>query len=242
MLTYRIKREECFKLIIGDGLLTKIMLTNTLSRNEKIRSQMSESSQFSSLFSTVLNQLLTEQGSHITEQRNIDIFLSDIEILNRASYQTSLNPTTENRNTLNQLLSIGSDSISADNLDLVLKGKLSGMGQTFIDAGRKYNVDPALLVAISQHETGNGKSRAAEEKNNIAGMMGKNGLKSYASVQESIMDMARNVSENYVAKGLTSIATIGAKYAPIGAVNDPTGLNNNWVNGVTKYYNRLNIG
>ncbi len=219
------------------------MLTNTLSRNEKIRSQMSESAQFSSFFSTVLNQLLTQQqGSQNTEQGNIDIFLSDIGIQNGVSYQTFPIATTENYITQNQLLSIGSNSISAVNIDKVLKGKLSGMGQTFIDAGQKYNVDPSLLVAISQHETGNGKSRAAEEKNNIAGMMGKNGLKSYATVQESIMDMARNVSENYVKKGLTSISTIGAKYAPIGAANDPTGLNNNWVNGVTKYYNTINIG
>ena len=53
------------------------------------------------------------------------------------------------------------------------------------------------------------------------------------------MDMARNISNNYLGKGLSSISDIGAKYAPIGASNDPTGLNNYWVNGVTQYYNQL---
>ncbi|MDV2686981.1 glucosaminidase domain-containing protein, partial [Alkalihalophilus lindianensis] len=75
-------------------------------------------------------------------------------------------------------------TISADKLNQELGGKLQGMGQAFVNAGKVFNVDPALLAAIAQHETGNGKSRAAVEKNNIAGMMGINGLKSYASVEE----------------------------------------------------------
>lgn len=132
-------------------------------------------------------------------------------------------------------------SISPKELNQVLDGKLEGMGQVFIHVGKLYNVDPALLAAISQHETGNGQSHAAYEKNNVAGMMGANGLKSYSSVEASIMDMARNISKNYLQKGFTSIAKIGAKYAPIGADNDPTGLNHDWVTGVTKYYNQLRV-
>lgn len=70
-------------------------------------------------------------------------------------------------------------------------------------------------------------------------MMGNHGLKSYASIEDSIMDMAQNLSKNYLGKGLSSIATIGSKYAPIGAGNDPTGLNNHWVTGVNKYFNQF---
>jgi hypothetical protein len=139
----------------------------------------------------------------------------------------------------NQSLSF--NSISSEKLDQVLSGKLKGMGQVFCQAGQLFNVDPALLAAITQHETGNGKSQAANEKNNVAGMMGAGGLKSYPSVEASIMDMAKNISNNYLGKGLSNISEIGAKYAPIGASNDPTGLNNYWVNGVTKYYNQLRI-
>lgn len=135
--------------------------------------------------------------------------------------------------------SLNFSSVSSDKLDHELGGKLKGMGQIFHQAGQLFNVDPALLAAISQHETGNGKSQAANEKNNVAGMMGAGGLKSYPSVEASIMDMARNISNNYLGKGLSSISDIGAKYAPIGASNDPTGLNNYWVNGVTQYYNQL---
>lgn len=124
-------------------------------------------------------------------------------------------------------------------LENTLGGKLSGTSAHFINAGKKYDLDPNLLSAIAIHETGNGTSRAANEKNNIAGMMGKNGLRSYDSVEESIFDMARNLRQNYLNQGKTTIAAIGAKYAPVGAGNDPTGLNNHWVTGVNRQLNKL---
>ena len=124
-------------------------------------------------------------------------------------------------------------------LENILGGKLSGTSAHFINAGKKYDLDPNLLSAIAIHETGNGTSRAANEKNNIAGMMGKNGLRSYDSVEESIFDMARNLRQNYLNQGKTTVAAIGAKYAPVGAGNDPTGLNNHWVTGVNRQLNKL---
>ncbi|MGJ7921963.1 glucosaminidase domain-containing protein [Neobacillus sp. LXY-4] len=132
--------------------------------------------------------------------------------------------------------SLDYSDVSLSKLNSTLKGKLSSMGEHFIKAGRKYNINPNLLASIAIHETGNGKSRAAVEKLNIAGMMGKNGLKQYHSVEESIYDMARNLRENYLSQGKDTIAKIGAKYAPIGAGNDPTGLNNHWVKGVNNYF------
>lgn len=118
-----------------------------------------------------------------------------------------------------------------------LSGKLSGTAKDFITAGQKYNLNPLFLAAIAQHETGNGTSRAILEKNNVAGMMGRNGLRTYNTLQESIDAMASNLRRNYLNQGLTTISQIGAKYAPVGASNDPTGLNNHWVKGVTKKLN-----
>lgn len=95
------------------------------------------------------------------------------------------------------------------------------------------------MAAIAIHETGNGTSNAAKKKNNVGGMMGKNGLMTFNSLEEGIDKMASNLKRNYIDKGLTSIEQIQKKYAPIGASNDPTGLNNHWVKGVSKYYNML---
>lgn len=102
--------------------------------------------------------------------------------------------------------------------------------------GKKYGIDPALLAAIAVHETGNGSSSAVKNKNNVGGMMGKNGLMSFSSIEEGIDRMASNLKRNYIDKGLTTIPQIQKKYAPNGAANDPNGLNNYWVSGVTKYY------
>lgn len=117
-----------------------------------------------------------------------------------------------------------------------LGGSLKNSGDIFAAAGKKYGIDPALLAAIAIHETGNGTSNAVKNKNNVGGMMGKNGLMTFNSLEEGIDKMASNLKRNYFDKGLTTIEAIQKKYAPVGASNDPTNLNSNWVNGVKKYY------
>jgi flagellum-specific peptidoglycan hydrolase FlgJ len=139
----------------------------------------------------------------------------------------------------NDMSDFGFKPIQFIKLDNTLEGKLSGTANHFINAGKKYDIDPSLLSAIAIHETGNGSSRAVNDKNNVAGMMGKDGLRSYASVEDSIFDMARNLRKNYLNQGKDSIAEIGAKYAPVGAMNDPTGLNNHWTKGVSRQFNNL---
>jgi hypothetical protein len=127
----------------------------------------------------------------------------------------------------------------AQNLNQHLKGALQGAADLFTEAGKTYGINPALLAAISMHETGNGNSRAVQLKNNPGGMMGRDGLKTYSSLKEGIFDMARNLRKNYLDQGISTIAEIGAKYAPIGASNDPYHLNNYWVKGVQSYFNLL---
>ena len=91
-------------------------------------------------------------------------------------------------------------------------------------------------MAVIQHETGNLSSNAAKKKNNFGGIMGKGGLNSYDTPEAGIEAVARLLSTpRYKGK---SIAQIGAIYAPVGAGNDPTNLNSNWVNTVTKLYNQ----
>lgn len=89
------------------------------------------------------------------------------------------------------------------------------------------------------HETGNGTSSAANSKFNVGGMMGKNGLMKFGSIAEGIDAMASNLKRLYYDKGLTTIEQIQRKYAPVGAANDPNGLNKNWISGVSKYYSML---
>ena len=118
--------------------------------------------------------------------------------------------------------------------------KLGGLGQysqAFYDAGRKYGVDPKLLMAIAMHETGKGTSAAFLRKNNAMGISPNGGgPRTFSSVEESINYAARLLRKHYLDQGWTTIPAIGGKYAPAGAGNDPRGLNKHWVNGVSKYY------
>ncbi len=225
-------------MIVGDDWFTKNMLINTLSRNEQIKSQLgTTNSDFGNLFTTVLNELMQKDLSSSINPK-LQTFVENMQ-----SENTSSNVDIPNKGlgdfTFNTDEPLRYQSISSEKINQILDGKLKGMGEAFVRAGQKYNVDPALLTAIAQHETGNGKSKAAYVKNNIAGMMGKNGLKSYSTIEESIMDMARNLSKNYLGIGLLSISKIAGKYAPIGAGNDPNGLNNHWVTGVSKFFGQL---
>lgn len=221
---------------IGDNYARDLII-NALYRASQTQTQSdSQSSDAGKLFSAVLNQLLAQlEGDQATGGTDISSYIPDMfsQIDSTSNTETVANTISSSNSSLRF------SEITPEQLENALEGKLKGMGEAFVRAGKTFNIDPALLAAIAKHETGNGKSRAAKEKNNIAGMMGVNGLKAYASVEDSINDMARNLSKNYLGKGLSSIVKIGAKYAPIHADNDPTGLNNYWVKGVSNYFNQL---
>jgi hypothetical protein len=125
-----------------------------------------------------------------------------------------------------------------------LPAPLRKYASSFVEQGAKYGVDPALLAAISMHETANGKSSAFRNKNNAMGVSNASGPIQMGSVEASIEKMA-----NLLGKGINqgkgpyanakSIEDIAKRYAPIGAGNDPRGLNKYWTNGVSSNYEKL---
>lgn len=133
-------------------------------------------------------------------------------------------------------------NVTASQLDAKFKGVLKGHGDDFIKAGMKYGIDPAFLAAVSMHETGNGTSSAARNRNNVGGMMGRNGLMSFGTIDMGIEAMARNLKNLYIDKGLVTPEDIQRKYAPVGAANDPTNLNSYWSSGVLGSYKGLLSG
>lgn len=94
-----------------------------------------------------------------------------------------------------------------------------------------------MVVSISAHETGYWTSEAFKVKNNFGGVMCKEGLRSYNSLESGLNSFVDLLTYNYFGKGLNTIEEIGAKYCPIGASNDPNGLNQYWVPRVTQIYN-----
>lgn len=96
-----------------------------------------------------------------------------------------------------------------------------------------------IVVAIAKWETGNYTSNAFKNKNNVGGMMCSGELIKYNSLDEGINAFVKNLKDNYFDIGLDTIDKIQPKYCPVGAENDPYGLNKYWLDGVKNLYNTL---
>lgn len=79
----------------------------------------------------------------------------------------------------------------------------------------KNGVDPVLMEAIMRHESAHGTSSAAKNKNNLAGIMGRNGQRSYSSKAACVEDLGRLLAK-YKAKGRVTTAQIGRVYCTTG--------------------------
>lgn len=113
-------------------------------------------------------------------------------------------------------------------------GKLSGTQETIIKLSEEKGIDPVLFAAIALHETGFGTSNAIVNLNNPGGLMGKNGLMTFATLDDGLEAMANTLYNRIVRDGLVTVEALGSVYAPIGADNDPNNLNIHWVPNVTK--------
>ncbi|MGH0758439.1 peptidoglycan DD-metalloendopeptidase family protein [Bacillus cereus] len=134
----------------------------------------------------------------------------------------------------------GGKTVTPEELQPHLGGVFSGNAQAFLNAGTQNQIDPVLLAAIARLETGNGTSNAVKNYNNPGGLMDPRssqmkGFMKFATLDEGINAMARNLYKNYIGMGITTIEAIGAKYAPPGAANDPHGTNGLWPVLVKKF-------
>jgi flagellum-specific peptidoglycan hydrolase FlgJ len=123
---------------------------------------------------------------------------------------------------------------------------ISKFSNAFSEYGQKYNIDPNLLAAISIHETGGGKSSAFRNKNNLMGVSDSKGPISFERPEESIERMARLIGQGVNEKtgpyaNVTDIDSLANIYAPVGADNDPKGLNKHWADSVKGIYESLQL-
>jgi hypothetical protein len=125
-----------------------------------------------------------------------------------------------------------SDAAGIDAMLARAGSPLAGEGGTFVQEGLAAGLDPRAIVAIAAHETlleTYGPSQAIRNPFGLGPGM------AFPSEAAAIGRAARTLATYYVPEGRTTLATIGAKWAPIGVSNDPTGLNANWTAGVGAY-------
>ncbi len=124
-------------------------------------------------------------------------------------------------------------------INSILKGKLTNKGAVFLLASNENGLDVFRQVAIAAHETNFGRSSYMMTHNNVGGMIGNSGrFMRFGSVDESIWFHAR-LLKKYKDNGRETLTDIQPLYCPIGAQNDPTGINQYWLPGTIKIYNML---
>lgn len=118
-------------------------------------------------------------------------------------------------------------------------GVLKNKGNKIIDIAEEQGIDPVLFASIAFHETAWGTSKAVIEKNNPGGLMSSNGLFVFANLDEGLEAMGVTLHNRILVDGNNTIELLGQVYAPIGAGNDPTGLNVHWVPTVLEIVGKL---
>lgn len=107
----------------------------------------------------------------------------------------------------------------------------------------EYGIDYKIALAISMWETGDFTSAAFRNRNNVGGMMFWNGtrseLRTYETLQDGVIAFIKNLKTRYFDNGLDTLEEIQPIYCPVGAANDPNGLNNYWLSGTTRIYENL---
>ncbi|MGM0316851.1 MULTISPECIES: peptidoglycan amidohydrolase family protein [Enterococcus] len=115
----------------------------------------------------------------------------------------------------------------------------SDHAETIIQEAKKNNISPIVLAAIMIHETAWGTSEGIREKNNPGGLMRENELLSYATLEEGIAATARTLNQLIVNQRLLTVEQLGSVYCPVGASNDPLGLNQYWVPTIKELFVQL---
>lgn len=100
------------------------------------------------------------------------------------------------------------------------------------ESAAKNNVDPVLMEAIIRLESGNATSSAARTKNNLAGIMGRKGQRTYASKEECVRHLG-SILGSYKAKGRVTVAQIARSYCK---ARGP------WIRRVTAFMEQIRSG
>ncbi len=127
----------------------------------------------------------------------------------------------------------------AQGIDAMLQragSPLEGEGATFVTEAGAAGLDPRALIAIAAHETILETYGPAQSIHNPFGL-GPNIF--FPTEADAIARAASTLASGYIAEGRATIPEIGAKWAPVGASNDPGGLNGNWTAGVGAYYSAM---
>lgn len=127
----------------------------------------------------------------------------------------------------------GTADAAAIDVFLASKGSpMIGKGHVFVSEGNAARVDPYFIAAISGQETSYGTYGPSRAIRNPFGLGPGN---TYPSYDAAIAAAARSIASY----GETTVEGVAKHWAPVGASNDPGGLNGGWPTGVRSIYHAM---
>ena len=163
---------------------------------------------------------LLEEQLEIKKEREAQ--LASIN-LNSSPYTVS-NLTGDQFNTIIENLLSKYGIASSENL-------LYNCGDALEQMEKTYGVNGLFVMSISWMESGSKTSTLARNHNNMTSIYGSNGLNTYSSPSECIMNTGRILKDNYYTnRGCRSASDIGSIYCP---------PNPNWSNSITGFCNSI---
>ena len=163
---------------------------------------------------------LLEEQLEIKKEREAQ--LASIN-LNSSPYAVT-NLTGEQFNTIIENLFSKYGIASSENL-------LYNCGDALEQMEKTYGVNGLFVMSISWMESGSKTSTLARNHNNMTSIYGSNGLNTYSSPSECIMNTGRILKDNYYTnRGCRSASDIGSIYCP---------PNPNWPNSITGFCNSI---
>ncbi|MFL8713185.1 NlpC/P60 family protein, partial [Clostridioides sp. GD02377] len=183
------------------------------------------------------NYMLVEKVKHTFENNSHFMDLTLVDGDEFASYSSSSyssgnsNNKNEKQNGTAQSTTSKEDTEMANKINKLLKGKLSNTGNAFVKYSNAYKVNPALMAAISMHESARGTSNIANTKNNFFGMRRDGKYLSFSSTDEGIKRGISNLSRNYIYQGRKTLESIRNKYS--------SSSDKEWVKCVGAFYKQI---
>lgn len=239
---YLLKRliKNTLLFIVGVFGITYIVVPNLVSKTWYKTNKLVRSTIIYILIIMSLNSILLSnnvQAINNINKTNEQIIINKVRTINKL---VKNNKKLLKENESYQELKEQYNSLEYEYKRLKTIDSLNGIERNIYEKGIEVGLtheESILAVAISKHETGKWTSSAFKNRHNMGGVMCSTGLKTYESLEDGIDDFVRLLHNRYFSKGLNTINKIGAVYCPVGASNDPKGVNVYWVPTVTKYYN-----